>query len=283
MVLGFQHIRRFTIVSITGTSCWLNCRFCRARFLKTMPRVERGNLYNTLRKLAQRGVRGVLVSGGFTRDARLPLTLEDVEELKKAKKDFNLLISLHLGLEDRVDVLEALRGTIDIVDFEYTESPYIALWTRRLSANDLHRYKLALERMLDVGLHVVPHVFLWHPLRLAEELEDELRTLRDYGLDEVTLLVYMGRITPSLERLRLLLEKARRVFDGKLYLGCMRPMVVRKYFDLVAVREGLVERIAVPGPRLIQEAGIELYDACCSVPDNQLHKFKVERLTPHLG
>jgi len=60
-------------------------------------------------------------------------------------------------------------------------------------------------------------------------------------------------------------------------------MVVRKYFDLVAVREGLVERIAVPSPRLVQEAGIELYDACCSVPDNQLHKFKVERLTPHLG
>ena len=283
MVLGFQHRRRFTVVSLTGASCWLNCRFCRARFLHSMPSAREEGLYNTLRRLAQRGVRGVLVSGGFTRDARLPLTFEEIEELRRAKRDFDLLISLHLGLEDRVEVLESLRGVVDIVDFEYTRSPYIALWTRRLSISDLHRYELALKRMLEVGLHVVPHVFLWHPLRLVEELEDELRTLRDYGLDEATLLVYMGNATPSLERLKLLLEKARKAFDGRLYLGCMRPAMARKHLDPVAVKEGLVERIAVPSLRLVQEAGIELYDACCSVPDSQLYRFKMEGLTSRLG
>jgi len=233
------------------------------------------NLYNTLKKLAQRGVQGVLVSGGFTRDARLPLTFEDVEGLRRAKRDFGLLISLHLGLEDRVEVLEPLRSVADVVDYEYTRSPYIALWARRLSVSDLYRYELALKRMLEVGLHVVPHVFLWHPLRLAEEVEKELRTLRDYGLNEATLLVHVGNTTPSPERLKWLLEKAHKAFDGRLYLGCMRPTIARKHLDLVAVAEGLVERIAAPSPRLVQEASIELYDACCSVPDNQLYRFKM--------
>ena len=283
MVLGFQHIRRFTVVSLTGARCWLNCRFCRARFLHSTLSARKEGLYNTLRRLAQRGVRGVLVSGGFTRDARLPLTFEEVEELRRARRDFNLLVSLHLGLEDRVEVLESLRDAVDIVDFEYTRSPYIALWTRRLSVRDLHRYELALERMLEAGLHVVPHVFLWHPLRLGEELESELRALRDYGFGEATLLVYMGNITPSPERLKQLLERAHKVFDGRLYLGCMRPTVARKHLDPVAVKEGLVERIAAPSPRLAREAEIELYDACCSIPDSQLYRFKMERLTSHLG
>ncbi len=278
-IKAFRMKRRFTVVSLTGGYCELNCSHCSARYIRSMLPAPGPRLPRLLEALARRGVRGVLVSGGWTRDAVLPVE-EHLDTLLEAKKKHSLVYNVHLGLETRRHILERAAGVFDLVDYEYTENRWMANKVRRVPGG-VQRYRKALEAMLDAGLHVVPHIFLWHPHRDPErELVNEMKTLADLGLEEVNLLVYIppsGDIDQATaEKLPHLLRLARTTWPGKLYLGCMRPPTARRILDEVAIEEQLVDRIANPSLKATRKHRdkLEFYDACCSIPENLLPPFK---------
>jgi len=278
----FMHLRKFTTVSVTGPACWLNCRFCKGKYLAGMTDISR-NTERVLKELYEAGVKGILVSGGFTREGYLPIN-GFVDALREAKRRYGFIYNIHLGLQRDRSLLESLRGVIDVVDYEFTLSNYIIKYVRNLKY-DGEVYIDALERMLEAGLHVVPHLYLWHPGFEREVFREELRALSDLGLREATLLVYIPEsrdiIIPRGEVLLENLREARRVFHGELYLGCMRPYEVKKEIDKQAVEEGLVERIANPHHELLTNRGrSEVYDACCSLPEHLLSDFRMQ--TNHL-
>ena len=61
---------------------------------------------------------------------------------------------------------------------------------------------------------------------------------------------------------------------GRVSLGCMRPFSIKGVLDREAISNGLVERIANPSPEVVREFKLELYDACCSLPEEVLEGFR---------
>lgn len=271
----FLHIEKFTSVSITGSACWLNCRFCRGKYLRHMTHLSRDRAGEILRGLYESGVRGILVSGGFTREGYLPIE-GFIDVLRDARRKYGFIYNAHLGLQRDRSTLEALRGIIDVVDYEFTLSNYIAKYVRGLPVN-VEAYLESLKLMSDAGLHVVPHLYLWHPGFSKEVFRREVKAVEDLGLNEVTLLVYIPEpgeaTTPQAGTVLENLREARRLFNGKMYLGCMRPHYIKRELDTAAVDEGLVDRIANPYHPLLDDSS-EIYDACCSLPENLLQGFK---------
>jgi len=108
----FIHFRRFVAVSITGERCWLNCSFCRGYYLKGMISADRPErLYDLMSTLVRRGVRGFLISGGFTKKGFLPVVpfLKVIEKVKKEYGD-DVFISMHPGLAPNRGFAEAIAS-----------------------------------------------------------------------------------------------------------------------------------------------------------------------------
>ncbi len=277
-VKGFVHKEKFVAISVTGTWCELRCKHCRASFLKGMISAPSGEkLWEELSKLYARGVRGALISGGFTRDGVLPLKDDLVEVLVNAKKRYGFVFNIHPGIIQDRDFALALKEFADVIDFEFTLSRYIVQEVRGLSYEPVV-YMKSIELLVDVGLDVVPHIFLWHPYQSDEMLMKELRAVRNLGIDRVTLLVlipkYLEAALPSIDKLLRLAEKVRKVFDGEVYLGCMRPQVLKRKLDVELVLRSLIDRIANPSPTAANHIS-EVYDACCSLPVDLLNAFKI--------
>jgi uncharacterized radical SAM superfamily protein len=260
---------RYKTISLTGNWCALNCRFCGRKYLENMIHVNPENFTHVAEELYKWGVRGLLLSGGFRQDGTLPIE-PYLEKIRVVKEKLGLFISAHLGLITNKDLLIDLKEVIDVVDYEFTLSPFIVNEVRGLKFTP-SRYVEALSRILDAGLHVVPHVFAWHPGLSRELLRKELETLGDHGVGEVTLLVY---IDPAMRDYSVKLaeivlnniEYIRGIYHGKLYLGCMRPGYIKPLIDPLITEKKLVERIANPHYKVLREHPGEVYDACCSIP-----------------
>jgi uncharacterized radical SAM superfamily protein len=277
-IKAFRMKKLFTVVSLTGGYCELNCSHCQAKYIRSMLPAPGPRLPRLLEALWRRGVRGVLLSGGWTRDAVLPVE-PYLDTLADAKKRLGLVFNIHLGLETRHHILERVREFADIVDYEFTLNRWMVQEVRGLRFGP-ERYLEALDAMLEAGLNVVPHVFLWHPRQSLEGLRRELREVEDRGIEEVNLLVYIppeGDIDRrTAEKLPVLAEEARSLYGGRIYLGCMRPRSARKILDPHVIENVIVERIANPSlaaERKFRDR-LEFYDACCSIPEQLLPLFR---------
>lgn len=245
-----------------------------------MTHVKPGTLLNMVVEMHRNGVRGILVSGGFKKDVTLPIE-SYIDELLSAKKQTDIWVSAHLGLVTDTKLLTRLRNVIDLVDYEFTQSPFIINHVRRLPKEYAETYKVALDKMISAGLKVVPHVYAWYPSITRESLMSELEYLESAGIHKVTLLIYIppsyNSPVPTTEIIDMIRHAGKR-FGGELYLGCMRPPWIKPIVDKKVVEEELVERIANPYHKLLKdlEYKYELFDACCSVPDEVLDLFKWE-------
>ncbi len=279
-VKAFEMRRKFMVVSLTGGYCELNCSHCGAKYIRSMLPAPGPRLPALLAALHRRGVRGVLLSGGWTRDAVLPVE-PYLDTLLEAKKRLGLVFNIHLGLETRADILSRVGEFADIIDYEFTLSDWMVRGVRGLGFGP-ERYLEALDAMLDAGLNVVPHVFLWHPGSSEELLRREIDEIAERGIGVLNLLVYIpprGDLPGGVaEKLPRLLDYVYSRFPGSLYLGCMRPRAARRVLDPYAVGHDLVERIANPSiaVRRSYRDKLVFYDACCSIPEHYLPMFRVE-------
>ncbi len=226
-------------------------------------------LEKTVAKLVAKGVKGVLVSGGFRESMELPIE-KFVSDLAKCRVLLKA-VSIHLGLHRVPSFIQLVSRYVDVIDFEFVASRKDCVALRGLEPKN---YLEILELLVDLGVEVVPHVFLWTPWRTLSDLLSELSIIESLGIRRATLLVLMGFGEPP-KTVCDWLSRAATHFSGELYLGCMRPSSVRKWLDLFALREGLVERIATPHPKAMDYCDA-LYDACCSLPLNLLSYFEAK-------
>lgn len=276
----FQIRRKFAVVSITGSYCQLRCSHCNARYLSSMIPSSPRSLRKTIEKLHKQGVRGVLLSGGFNKHGYLPIS-ENIDDLEYAKK-LGFIVNAHLGFIDNRDLLYSLKELIDVVDFEFTLSKDYIINTRGEKFTP-RRYKETIKAMIDVGLYVVPHIFLWHPWSSLDLLQEELNFIKDLGVDTVNTLIYIPHVPERLDKkllLPLITSRAEWLyynFEGDIYMGCMRPYILKKDLDNFVIKKRLVKRIANPHPLVVRQFynTIEIFDACCSIPEIYLERFKI--------
>lgn len=273
--VAFVPGEKYPSVSITGTACSLMCAYCESRYLHSMvaaPKPE--ELYRFALTHAARGGIGMLVSGGFTREGRLPLE-PFLPVLKKVKEETDLILSVHPGLPTR-DMPAALRDAgVDIVDYEVPTSNVFVEKVKRLPGRGVEDYLEGFDMFMAEGPRfVAPHITVGLP---GSTLDDELRVARELvgrGPYMVVVLAFIptrgtgvsGLRAPSLERVLTFLRRLRAMYRGTVALGCMRPVAMKDVLDGAVVRGGLADRIVNPRRSLIRRYGLPVVEACCSVP-----------------
>ena len=282
MVDAFIPGSKFAAVSITGSTCWLNCKYCMGKYLKGMePTPTPHHLKAFAKKFYRKGGRGILISGGFTREGKLPFT-PFLQTIREIKKQYGFVISIHPGLVNKEDAENLRQAGVDIVDFDFTLSVYAISELKNLKNKDTADFVLSLKYLYESGPpYIAPHILIGLPAMSAEFTLKEIEFLKDYDPYVTVFLVFiptggtlLSRAKPSnIRHVVDILYKARRFLRGELSLGCMRPVSYKSSLDIIAIEKNLVERIAVPHLSTINKYRLRKYDACCSVPRELLDRF----------
>ena len=280
-MLLFQPGDRYLPISITGYRCWLLCEYCRGRWLRGMlPAETPEKLEKLVERMAYR-LTGILVSGGFTRDGRLPYK-PFVQALRRIRETYpRLILSMHTGYIGSTREAELLAQLIDYADYE------VPLTQRQLVLMKLpwrtpEDYIIDAAMAFDAGLRIAPHILLGLPGAPLEEEVENLELLLRHLKPHVLVILYYTGAKPDARRAIYEIEAIVRRARGRVHsiaLGCMRPLWLRRRdYQLL----NLFDRIAAPSPSLVKLVGRKPLPYCCAVPlDVLAHRGVLDALGEH--
>lgn len=284
MVKAFIPGDKYPTLSITGDSCALRCKYCMGRYLKGMiPTSSPKILYDTVRRLHRNGAKGILISGGFDSEGRLPVK-PFLQAIRNLKRDFDIVISVHCGLVDKEAAGELRRAGIDVVDYEFIVDPIVINKVVGLKSKGPSDFVDGLRYLIEEGPpYVSPHIPIG--LRYGEiggELE-AIERLRDFDPYLIVFLVFVptrgtpmdGLSPPEEKEVVAVINQARPRFR-EVAIGCMRPPSFKSTLDPKLVKERLVDRIAVPHKSTIDKYGLEVVHTCCSIPDELIDRYFID-------
>jgi uncharacterized radical SAM superfamily protein len=274
-----QDAAEFVSISVTGNACALSCEHCNMQVLHGMEDLSRfeGSLFELCARLAERGARGVLISGGSDAQGRVPL-LGHMEDLVRVRQELGMVIRVHPGLPDEATCEGLGRVGIDgaMVDIIGHEDTIREVYHLDATPRD---YDDCLARLAAHGVPTVPHIILGlHFGKMLGE-EEALRIVARHSPRLLVLVVLMplggtamaGVVPPSLLEIGAFFERARRALPATpVLLGCARPLGnLKEPIDRLAVDAGL-NGIAYPAEGIVsyaREKGLEpdFVNACCGV------------------
>jgi len=280
-VKAFIPGKRYPAISITGNLCMLNCKYCEKHYLEGMLYATTPTqLYHVARNLYLQGARGLLLSGGFNREGFLPIK-PFLEAIKMIKNDFKMIISVHSGLVNKELSSKMRESGVDIVDYQLILDPIVINEIQGLNKSP-EDYIESLEHLEKYGPpHIVPHVPLGFRYGVIKEEVEAVKVLKDYNVEVTVFLIFtptkntvMEKCKPPDEKNLLEFFKSLKDFKGEVALGCMRPHYLKLDFDRTLIENGLISRIAVPSKKVIEEYGIKVIEACCSLPKEYFTIFE---------
>jgi uncharacterized radical SAM superfamily protein len=274
-----QNTTEFVSISVTGTACALNCDHCRTSVLHGMADLRQypGSLFDLCAELAERGARGVLISGGSDRRGRVPL-LPHIADMKRVRSELGLAVRVHTGLPDE-ETCAALGevgldgAMIDVIGHRDTIRQVYHLDA------EPEDYENALAWLEQYRVPTIPHILLGlhfgQMLGEAHALEMILRhppkILVLVVLMPLTGTPMMGVTPPPLAEIGAFFVRARKALPSTpVMLGCARPLGDLKVaIDRLAVEAGL-NGIAYPANGIVEYAkqqGLQprFISACCGV------------------
>ncbi|MEM2129354.1 MAG: radical SAM protein [Candidatus Bathyarchaeia archaeon] len=268
---------KFPSISITGSSCSLNCSHCGGKLLETMmPAASPEALIETCRKIKQKGAVGCLISGGCLPDGSVPIN-KFVNAIAEAKK-LGLTVVVHTGLVN-YDTAEKLRNAgVDAVSIDILGCEETAREIYHVNAT-LEDYRRSLYALKSSGIPYTPHILVGlHYGELRGEI-NALEMVAETQPSALIIIVFfpikgtkMEKIaSPSIANVKEILTKSRTMMPNiPIALGCARPKgEYRTNLDTLAVRAG-VNGIAFPATEAIETAeklgmNIKFSSYCCSM------------------
>ncbi|TET80271.1 radical SAM protein [candidate division TA06 bacterium] len=270
---------RYPALSITGSSCALNCDHCGARILETMINVSSPEqLIEECETLAKNGALGCLVSGGSNTDGRLPWDVF-APAIREVKEKTGLFISVHTGLLDgeRAHMLKEAgidQALIDVVGDQETFSKIYHI------DDGFWRIEETLAALKDAGIETIPHIVVGLNYGEISGEYNALELVSRYGPACLVMVVFMpiagtkmeSVSPPSAEEVAELIAAARLSMPNThISLGCARPR--SKYserLEELAVDAG-VNRMALWSEKALDRArryglDIQFAKTCCSFP-----------------
>jgi len=274
--------KNFPSISVTGSSCALECEHCNTKYLDSMqPILNNVELETFLLDLADKGAVGVLLSGGCDSEGSVPL-LNFLDTIKKVKNQTNLIINTHTGLLNKKTAKKLKEAKIDIVSFDINIDQEIIRDIYHLD-KDLNDYKNALNLLKNEGLNIVPHLCIGlHYGKLHKELES-LKIIKELDLNP-SLIVLIALIPPKEKDnftrpkpidIAKICALVRFIFpETEISLGCMRPRAdVKVEIEKLAIQAG-INRIEIPSTHTIKwlkkvnpEISLRYFSACCAIPN----------------
>ncbi len=275
--------KKFPSVSITGSRCWLNCSYCMGHYLKIMDHVETPKqLYDLARYYWRRGAYGLMVSGGFTRDGRLPVE-SFLPIIRDIRRDFGLIINIHVGLVDR-GMAGALRDVgVDIVDYELVMDDLVIRNIKHLDKT-VNDYIRGYEYLLYYGPdYIAPHIPIGLKYGVIDWEYSVIDFLRDYDPYLTVFLVFIPTRNTPMENIEppkphdvyRVIGYGRRMLGGELSMGCMRPWSIRFILDRMLISNGVIDRIVNPPRQVIRDYRLRVIETCCSIPRSMIYSLGI--------
>lgn len=247
MFTFFSPGKQFPSVSITGSECTLDCQHCGKHYLDGMidartPEV----LYSTLKHISNSGAIGALISGGSTREGKVPLA-SYLPVLGRIKRETDLILNVHTGFIQDQEAHDLQESGVDVVSIDVVgdRETYRAVYGLDKGPSDIRETITALR---DAGIpHIVPHVTIGlHFGKIKGEINalDLIRDILDPAALVVNVLIptrgtSMEKIHPvDDDTIIRVLEHALSIFSTPVFLGCMRPKG-NSNLEIRATRSGI--------------------------------------------
>jgi len=294
---GFKHYEvddfsvkgppKFVDISVTGRQCELMCDHCASKILWHMiPAQSPDELWKVCCELKDRGVDGILISGGSDRDGFVPLW-DFFDTMRAVKKELGLLVTCHVGLVDEEYVKGLRHAEVDAVLLDIIGDNDTISQVYKLPHRRVEDYERSLELLKSAGLRIVPHIIIGlHYGKIKGERKAlEMITRNDPdALVLVVVMPYYGKAKFQLlpppgteESARIVLESRLMMPRTPIMIGCARPAgEERVRFDIYSVLAG-VNGIAFPAEGVVtftKEIGLKpvLSPSCCSTVFYALEK-----------
>jgi len=149
--------KKFPSISVTGNRCGLSCPHCDGRFLEGMVSISKPNeLFEFALKLEKSGGTGFLLSGGCTKDGKVPIE-NFLTALSKIKDATQLSINVHTGLPTGEMVEGLINAEVDAISYDMIGSKETIEKVYGLDATPKD-YKEGYLMLKNAGLEVAPHI-----------------------------------------------------------------------------------------------------------------------------
>jgi len=268
---------QFPTISVTGTTCALNCKHCGGKVLQTMhPATTPEKLFALAATLKGQGASGYLISGGCTPDGSVPLK-QFIPAITKIKRELGLTVFVHTGIIDASAAAALKRAGVDaaLIDVIGSDATIKKIGNFNVTAKD---YAASLHAMQKVGLNTVPHVIVGlHDGKLKGELA-ALKTIASADPSALVVIAFMPIHGTAMAKVKppqpadiaRVTATARLMFpETPLVLGCVRPKGKhRAETDILALKAG-ADGIAFPSEEAIEYAKQQGYTTsfsshCCA-------------------
>lgn len=270
----FNNSGRFLNVSITGESCALHCDHCEGTMLKGMlPALTPEKLKELGTKLREKGVTGLLITGGCNNDGQVPL--KPFMAALSYLKSLDLTVHVHTGLADKETAVGLKQAGVDKVFLDMIGDSSTIRKVYHLDRQPSAFIK-SLEILLAEGLEVVPHVVIG--LNYGEIMGEEalIQLLSDYPLETLVLVALrpmpntpMGLVNgpDAAEIIRITAQTRLWNPTLKLSFGCARPYAKKVYLERMLIAAG-INTLAYPLDETIEfaiERGLKpvMSEMCC--------------------
>ncbi|MCD6450174.1 MAG: radical SAM protein [Thermotogaceae bacterium] len=203
-------------VSVTGNFCPMNCKHCGGVYLKHMIPVQK------MEEFAKDGRKIFLISGGITKDGRIPFDNHYIL-LKTLKEKYNLRYNFHIGFP--LEFPEKVDELADVVSADFYADPEVL--------KEVYGIERSIKDQLDIITSfkkpVVPHITIGvlcgkitHEYRALDILSDYFSSIVLNVFIPTRGTFYENCPPPDIEEAEKIFRYARRKFKA-VFLGCMQP------------------------------------------------------------
>ncbi len=252
----------FPAFSITGGTCALNCKHCRASILKPMIPTGDPTAFEALvrRMIATQGLRGFLLSGGsnLRNEVAFERYLPVIRRLKDDHPALEVLVHTALVDQRRAEALKAAGVDVAMLDIIGAEETIREVYHLDRPVAD---FEASLVHLVAAGLVLVPHIVVGlHFGQLLGE-RNALDIIARHKTEATILVVLMpafadagfGAVDP-LEVAGFFAEARQALSDRQVILGCARPHgAARVTLDVAAALAGF-DGIAYPADEALHAA-----------------------------
>lgn len=268
----------FPSLSVTGTSCSLNCEHCDGQLLKGMEStLTPESLFECCLEIKNQGGEGVLISGGSDSAGHVPLERFG-KAIGRVKNELDMLVVVHTGLVTPETAYQLASAGIDAAMLDVIGDETVSSKVYHIDDGP-QKMRKSLDILEEHKIPTVPHVLVG--LNYGQ-IQGEIEALQmiSEGTPSAVVIIALSPIRktpmenvtpPTPESIGRVMTAARLGFqDIPIMLGCARPMGQHKIdTDKYAIRSG------TNGIALISQEGVDFArgldlepvfeDVCCSL------------------
>ncbi len=251
----------FKNYSITGGNCELDCKHCKKKLLDGMDIFE--NSKNGLDKIINghknNNLKGILISGGFDHDGKLPIWeyLGIIKELKKSCP--RLTILAHVGFTDYKEAVKIKDSGIDYVLVNMISGSNAIKNIYNLKNKTEKDYLETIKILEETGNITIPHIIAGID---ALNIDSDYRAVKKLAELNIKKLVFVvlkklsrnsdTKEFDGYEKLTDLIIYAKESMpDTKISLGCASPSSKKRGRFEISLIENNIDCISFPSQETI--------------------------------